>query len=155
MAASPPTEHRTSRTNALTMDHRSATAARAATTLSRGSISILAAACGLAVANANYSQPLLVDIGQSLHLTDSAVSLLPALTQLGVSAGILCAAPGTIPTLEDAPTAFGGNKHSSLGPWGNVSGAYWDDAPRNGSSCRLFRHHALRPAALRDTANPD
>jgi predicted MFS family arabinose efflux permease len=82
------------------MDHRSATAAHAAPTLSRGSISILAAACGLAVANANYSQPLLVDIGQSLDLTDGAVSLLPALTQLGVSAGILLLLPlgDTIPT---------------------------------------------------------
>jgi predicted MFS family arabinose efflux permease len=82
------------------MDHRSAMAARAAQTLSRGSISILAAACGLAVANANYSQPLLVDIGRSLHLTDGAVSLLPALTQLGVSAGILLLLPlgDTIPT---------------------------------------------------------
>ena len=82
------------------MDHRGATATRAAPALSRNSISILAAACGLAVANANYSQPLLVDIGQSLHLTDSAVSLLPALTQLGVSAGILLLLPlgDTIPT---------------------------------------------------------
>jgi predicted MFS family arabinose efflux permease len=82
------------------MDHRSATAARAAPTLSRNSVSILAAACGLAVANANYSQPLLVDIGHSLDLTDGAVSLLPALTQLGVSAGILLLLPlgDTIPT---------------------------------------------------------
>ena len=82
------------------MDHRNASAARAAATLSRGSISILAAACGLAVANANYSQPLLVDIGRSLHLTDGAVSLLPALTQLGVSAGILFLLPlgDSIPT---------------------------------------------------------
>jgi predicted MFS family arabinose efflux permease len=57
--------------------------------LSRPSISVLAAACGLAVANASYSQPLLVDMGKSLHLANSVVGLIPALTQLGVSAGIL------------------------------------------------------------------
>jgi predicted MFS family arabinose efflux permease len=61
--------------------------------LSRGSIGILAAACGLAVANANYAQPLLVDIGRSLHLADSTVGLIPALTQFGVSAGILLLLP--------------------------------------------------------------
>jgi hypothetical protein len=39
-------------------------------------------ACGLAVANANYLQPLLLDIGASLHLTDGGVSLRSASTQV-------------------------------------------------------------------------
>jgi predicted MFS family arabinose efflux permease len=61
--------------------------------LSRGSITVLAVACGLAVANANYAQPLLVDIGLSLALSDTAVGLIPALSQFGVSAGILFLLP--------------------------------------------------------------
>jgi predicted MFS family arabinose efflux permease len=61
--------------------------------LSRGSISILAAACGLAVANANYAQPLLVSMGQAFHLSDAVVGLIPALTQFGVAAGILLLLP--------------------------------------------------------------
>ncbi len=63
------------------------------TSLSRGSIMVLAAACGLAVANTNYVHPLLVDIGRSLALSDGTVGLIPALTQLGVSAGILFLLP--------------------------------------------------------------
>ena len=78
------------------MDHRRAIAARLegcvmpapADALSRRSISMLAVACGLAVANANYAQPLLVDIGRSLDLPGSTLGLIPALTQLGVSVGI-------------------------------------------------------------------
>ena len=56
--------------------------------LSRAAIAMLAAACGLSVANANYAQPLLVAIGQSLHLPEAALGLIPALTQFGVTFGI-------------------------------------------------------------------
>jgi MFS family permease len=59
----------------------------------RGSIRVLAAACGIAVANANYAQPLLVDIGRSFDLSDSTVGLIPALTQFGVAAGVLFLLP--------------------------------------------------------------
>jgi predicted MFS family arabinose efflux permease len=61
--------------------------------LTRTGISILAASAGLAVANANYAQPLLVDIGHSLQLSNATVGLMPALTQLGVSLGVLCLLP--------------------------------------------------------------
>jgi predicted MFS family arabinose efflux permease len=61
--------------------------------LGRGSIRFLAAACGVAVANANYAQPLLVDIGQSFGLSDARVGLIPALTQFGVAAGVLLLLP--------------------------------------------------------------
>jgi predicted MFS family arabinose efflux permease len=61
--------------------------------LSRGAIAMLAGASGLAVANANYAQPLLVAIGQSLHMPDSALGLIPALTQFGVTAGIALLLP--------------------------------------------------------------
>jgi predicted MFS family arabinose efflux permease len=56
--------------------------------LSRGAIAMLAATCGLAVANANYAQPLLVAMGQSLQLSESMLGLIPALTQFGVTFGI-------------------------------------------------------------------
>jgi MFS family permease len=59
-----------------------------ATALSRGAIAMLALACGLSVANANYAQPLLVEIGQSLRLPESTLGLIPALTQFGVTFGI-------------------------------------------------------------------
>jgi predicted MFS family arabinose efflux permease len=53
-------------------------------TLGRASIALLAAACGLVVANANYAQPLLLEIARTLHMSDAAVGLVPALTQTGV-----------------------------------------------------------------------
>ena len=56
--------------------------------LSRGAIAMLAAACGVAVANANYAQPLLVAMGLSLHLSSSMLGLVPASTQFGVTFGI-------------------------------------------------------------------
>jgi hypothetical protein len=43
----------------------------------------------LPVANANYSQPLLVTIGASPHLTGDAVGLLSALTQAGKLTGCI------------------------------------------------------------------
>ncbi len=61
--------------------------------LTRTGISVLAASAGLAAANMYYAQPLLIDIAQSLHLSDAAVGLVPALTQLGVSLGVLCLLP--------------------------------------------------------------
>jgi MFS family permease len=61
---------------------------------------MLAASCGLAAANANYAQPLLVAIGQSLHLPGSMLGLIPALTQFGVTFGIALLLPlgDVIPT---------------------------------------------------------
>jgi predicted MFS family arabinose efflux permease len=54
---------------------------------------MLAGVCGIAVANANYVQPLLVNIEQSLHLTGSVVGLIPALAQFGVAIGVLLLLP--------------------------------------------------------------
>jgi predicted MFS family arabinose efflux permease len=64
-----------------------------AASLSRGAIAMLAVACGLTVANANYAQPLLVAIGQSLRLPESTLGLIPALTQFGVALGIALLLP--------------------------------------------------------------
>jgi predicted MFS family arabinose efflux permease len=61
--------------------------------LSRATIAMFSAACGLAVANANYAQPLLVAIGQSLRMPASTLGLIPALTQFGVTAGIALLLP--------------------------------------------------------------
>ncbi|MGI4814624.1 MAG: MFS transporter [Janthinobacterium lividum] len=47
----------------------------------------------VSAANAYYVQPLLVDIGASLHLSTLMVGLLPALTQFGVAAGVLLVMP--------------------------------------------------------------
>ncbi|HEX4369183.1 MAG TPA: MFS transporter [Rhodopila sp.] len=60
----------------------------AAAPLTRPAIGMLAAACGLAVANANYAQPLLVAMGQSVNLSGSMLGLIPALTQFGVTLGV-------------------------------------------------------------------
>jgi MFS family permease len=64
-----------------------------ATPLSQAAIAMLAASCGLAVANANYAQPLLVAMGQSLLLPESLLGLIPALTQFGVTFGIALLLP--------------------------------------------------------------
>lgn len=61
--------------------------------LGRAAVALLAAACGIAVANANYAQPLLLEISRSLRMTDAAVGLVPALTQAGVAAGVLLLLP--------------------------------------------------------------
>jgi predicted MFS family arabinose efflux permease len=61
--------------------------------LSDRNIRLLAAACGVAVANANYVQPLLVQIGRSLGIAASTTALIPALTQIGVALGVLFLLP--------------------------------------------------------------
>jgi predicted MFS family arabinose efflux permease len=53
----------------------------------------MAIACGLAISNLYYNQPLLVQIGHSLHVTVRQVGVLPTLTQAGFALGVLLIAP--------------------------------------------------------------
>lgn len=63
------------------------------TRLTRPLLITMATACGLAIANLYYSQPLLVQIAHDLHITTHAVGILPTLTQVGFAAGVFLLAP--------------------------------------------------------------
>jgi predicted MFS family arabinose efflux permease len=54
---------------------------------------VFAAACGLAVANIYYAQPLIALIAPQLHLHAGLAGLIVALTQLGYGAGLLLLVP--------------------------------------------------------------
>ena len=53
----------------------------------------MALACGVAVANLYYHQPLLVEISRSFHATSQQVGLVATLTQVGYAAGMLLFLP--------------------------------------------------------------
>ncbi|RKI69571.1 MFS transporter [Corallococcus sp. AB049A] len=61
--------------------------------LSHGLRLLLAASAGLSVASIYYSQPMLGVMGASLGASDTAVGLVPMLTQLGYALGILLLTP--------------------------------------------------------------
>nr|WP_240155350.1 MFS transporter [Burkholderia sp. Cy-637] len=48
----------------------------------------LAAACAVAVANAYYIQPLLVEVGRALSIAPGMVGILPGLSQVGLALGL-------------------------------------------------------------------
>jgi len=56
-------------------------------------VALLAAACGIAVANLYYSQPLVSLITPALGLHAGMVGFIVALTQLGYGVGLLCLVP--------------------------------------------------------------
>jgi predicted MFS family arabinose efflux permease len=56
-------------------------------------VALFAAACGIAVANIYYSQPLVGLIAPALGLRAGLAGLVVALTQLGFGAGLLCLVP--------------------------------------------------------------
>ena len=56
-------------------------------------IALMAVACGLAVGNLYYCQPLLVSIQSDLHETPARAGLIPTLTQLGYATGMLLVVP--------------------------------------------------------------
>lgn len=56
-------------------------------------VALFAAACGIAVANIYYSQPLVSLIAPALALHAGMVGLIVALTQLGYGVGLLCLVP--------------------------------------------------------------
>ena len=54
---------------------------------------VLAAACGLTVANLYYAQPLLALISTSLHVSEGAATLVVTLTQVGYAVGLIFLLP--------------------------------------------------------------
>jgi predicted MFS family arabinose efflux permease len=54
---------------------------------------VMAAACGLVVANNYYNQPLLVDFAASFHVSEKTAGGVAALTQLGYALGMLALLP--------------------------------------------------------------
>jgi predicted MFS family arabinose efflux permease len=61
--------------------------------MSAGTIAVFAVACGLAVGNLYYSQPLLEQLGRAFHVDAAAASLIVTITQVGYAAGLLFIAP--------------------------------------------------------------
>ena len=62
-------------------------------TITRTQIIIFAVACGLAVGNLYYAQPLLETIGATFGVGESTAGLIVTLTQIGYAAGLLFLAP--------------------------------------------------------------
>ncbi|MBC8082700.1 MAG: MFS transporter [Hymenobacter sp.] len=54
---------------------------------------LMAATCGLVVANIYYNQPLLAEIGRTFNLSESRVSLVATITQVGYTLGLLFVVP--------------------------------------------------------------
>jgi predicted MFS family arabinose efflux permease len=61
--------------------------------VSKGMTFLLAAACGLIVANIYYAQPLIGPISASLGLSAGAAGLIVTMTQIGYGAGLLLIVP--------------------------------------------------------------
>jgi MFS family permease len=61
--------------------------------ISPGTILLLAAACGLIVANIYYAQPLIGPISQSLGLAPQAAGLIVTMSQIGYGAGLMFIVP--------------------------------------------------------------
>ena len=60
---------------------------------SAGTILLLAAACGLIVANIYYAQPLIGPIARSLGLAPQAAGLIVTMSQIGYGAGLMFIVP--------------------------------------------------------------
>ncbi|WP_245327531.1 MFS transporter [Hymenobacter fodinae] len=54
---------------------------------------LMAITCGLVVANIYYNQPLLAEIGRTFGLSESRVSLIATITQVGYTLGLLFVVP--------------------------------------------------------------
>jgi predicted MFS family arabinose efflux permease len=61
--------------------------------LTGGTIAIFAVACGLAVANLYYAQPLLETLGRTFGVDEAAAGLIVTVTQLGYAGGLVLIAP--------------------------------------------------------------
>jgi len=59
----------------------------------RAVLLVLAAACGMTVANLYYAQPLLAPIAADFHVSQGSTTLVVTLTQLGYAAGLLFLLP--------------------------------------------------------------
>lgn len=61
--------------------------------LSRGLVLVMAIACGAAVANIYYAQPLLSTIARHFHVSDGTAGLLVTASQVGYAAGLVLVVP--------------------------------------------------------------
>jgi predicted MFS family arabinose efflux permease len=61
--------------------------------LRRRLVAVMAVSTGLAVANNYYAQPLLSDIGRSLHMTSGEAGLIVTLAQIGYAVGLMFLLP--------------------------------------------------------------
>ena len=61
---------------------------KSTTALGDRAVGLLAVASAIAVANAYYIQPLLVEVGGALAISSSLVGILPGLSQLGLACGL-------------------------------------------------------------------
>jgi predicted MFS family arabinose efflux permease len=61
--------------------------------LSRGVTLLFAVACGLAVANAYYAQPLLDTMAAQFGISRAAIGLVITITQIGYGLGCCCWCP--------------------------------------------------------------
>jgi predicted MFS family arabinose efflux permease len=61
--------------------------------LSRALVIMLALACGLAVANIYYNQPLLMLFAQTFHCSNASASLVPTVVQISYAIGLILFAP--------------------------------------------------------------
>jgi len=61
---------------------------KSATVLSNRAVGLLAVASAVAVANAYYIQPLLVEVGEALSISSGLAGVLPALSQIGLACGL-------------------------------------------------------------------
>ena len=61
--------------------------------ISRGLVALMAFACGAAVANLYYIQPLLSVVARDLHVSDGSAGLLVTCAQIGYVAGLAFIVP--------------------------------------------------------------
>ena len=61
--------------------------------LRRGLIWVMAIGCGVAAANLYYNQPMLVDMGRTMHASDRQMGLVVTLAQVGYGLGMLLFIP--------------------------------------------------------------
>ncbi|RKH59950.1 MFS transporter [Corallococcus llansteffanensis] len=87
------TVHGTAGTGTLPAAVSAASSQGGSEPMSSGLRLLLATSAGLSVASIYYSQPMLGVMGATLGASDTAVGLVPTLTQLGYALGILLLAP--------------------------------------------------------------
>ncbi len=73
--------------------YKDADASRVRPPLSLSCVSVMAAACGIAVANLYYSQPMLPDIARSFGASANVTTLVPMLAQIGYALGLFLFVP--------------------------------------------------------------
>lgn len=104
---------------------------------------VLAAACGLAVANIYFAQPLLNLLARSFHTGDGAVTVVMTVTQIGYAAGLFLLLP--LGDLFENRKLTSGMLVVTAAALALAGSAPWlGDRGRAAGPLRVERHHALR-----------